>query len=115
MAGRNVTVEDLLSGREKPAAGRPYTVVVFGHEDAVPLLRGLSPFSNVEEHRDRDGGVLFTSLSVVPPGFRPRPEAPPIRPGLLPRGLAALATTGWVVFESLRRSRSGQSGDPGPS
>ncbi len=110
MAGRNVTVEDLVSGREKPPAGRPHTMVVFGHEDAIPLLSALSPLSRVEEHRDSLGGLLFTSVSVIPPGFQPRPQPPPIRPGLVPLALVALATTGWVVLQSLRRFRSGASG-----
>lgn len=108
MAGRNVTVDDLVSGREKPAAGLPYTIVVFGHRDAIPLLRGLSPFASVEEHRDRDGGVLFTSVSVIPSGFRPRAQPAPVRPGLVPLALAALAATGWVLSDALRGLRTGR-------
>ncbi len=102
MSGRNVTADELVSGREKLPTGRPYTIVLFGHEDAIPLLSGLSPLSRVEAHGDRDGTLLFTSVSVIPPGFRPRVQPAPIRPGLLPLALAALAGVGWVLFTSLR-------------
>lgn len=102
MTGRNVTVDDLVSGRVKVPAGRPYTIVLFGHEDAIPLLSRMSPRSIVEAHDDRNGALLFTSVSVIPPGFRPRVQPEPIRPGLLPLALAALAAAGWVAFSSIR-------------
>ncbi len=102
MAGRNVTPDDLVSGRVKVPVGRPYTIVLFGHEDAIPLLSRMSPHSIVEAHGDRNGALLFTSVSVIPPGFRPRVQPDPIRPGLLPLALAALAAAGWVAFSSLR-------------
>jgi 4-amino-4-deoxy-L-arabinose transferase-like glycosyltransferase len=102
MAGRDVRADDLLSGREKLPVERPYTLVLFRHEAEVPLLARLSPLSKVEAHRDHDGALLFTSISVIPPGFNPRVQPLPTRPGLLPLAVAGLLAAGWVVVQSFR-------------
>jgi hypothetical protein len=106
MAGRNVAPDDLLSGRVKPPAGRPYTIVLFGHEDAVARLGRLSPLSTIAAHDDRDGALLFTSVSFTPPGFQPRAEPPLKRPGLVPLALLTLAAVGSLSFQWLRDLRT---------
>jgi len=105
LRGKNVSVEELLASPRPLAAGRPFTVIVYGHEDSIPRLQRRFPGTPVEPHLDRNGNLQFHVLSVIPPGFHPKPRRTPARPGIPLLAVAAVAATGWVLRDLIRGDR----------
>ncbi len=103
-AGRDVSLDDLLSGRVSPPGGKAFSIVVLGHEDAIPKLRVVFPNTTFVRKADRDGAVQFDALTFIPAGEARRRESPP-RPGFWLLGLGTGAAAIFFGAGELARLR----------